>query len=93
LIDLTAPAPHVFAFGVKNACNEYQSSTWSHKRRSVVTIHDNIHFFYFNGTLVPPDPDKSDEFKAAVVTSFHKLNSPITPFAHELPLASEGKAK
>lgn len=59
LIDLTSDTPHVFAFGVKNACAEYHWASWG-KKRSVIAIKDNIRFTYSNGKLSPPPDDFGD---------------------------------
>jgi hypothetical protein len=59
LIDLTGDKPRVYAFGVKNACAEYQWASWG-KKHSVIAIKDNIRFTYSNGKLNPPPDDFGD---------------------------------
>jgi hypothetical protein len=53
LIDITISPVKVIAFGVKSACNEFQSASWGEKR-SVISIKNNVKFIYENGKITLP---------------------------------------
>lgn len=53
LIDVSVQPAKVFAFGVKNACNEFKKASWGEKR-SVIALKKNVSFVYENGKLTPP---------------------------------------
>jgi len=53
LIDVAAKPAKAFAFGVKNACNEFGWASWGGKR-SVISLKKNVSFVYENGKLTPP---------------------------------------
>lgn len=53
LLDLSGSPPKVFAFGVKNACNEFHWASWGDKR-SVIALKHNVKFVYEDGKLIPP---------------------------------------
>jgi hypothetical protein len=53
IIDYAAQPTKVIAFGVKNACNEFQSASWG-ENRSVISIKNNVKFIYENGKIILP---------------------------------------
>lgn len=85
LLDLTGTKPHVYAFGVKNACAEYHWSSWG-KKRSVIAIKDNIRFTYSKGKLTPPPDDFGDG--SPFSRRFPEDGKPLRmwPFVEELPI-------
>lgn len=52
-LDLATTPASVFAFGVKNACNEFHWASWGDKR-SVIALKHNVRFVYESGKLAPP---------------------------------------
>jgi hypothetical protein len=53
LVDISKKPTKVIAFGVKNACNEFQWSSWGAKR-SVIALKRNVQFVYENGKITLP---------------------------------------
>lgn len=84
LVDLTNGKPHVFAFGIQNASNEYHWASWG-KKRSVIAIKRNVKFVYENGKLTPPKKD-NDLFLAIKPTMFETPVEKLDPFVDELPV-------
>lgn len=82
LIDLTGDKPHVYAFGVKNACAEYHWASWG-KMRSVIAIKENIRFTYSNGKLTPPPADFGD---GTPVNIRPPADPRSWPFVEEIPI-------
>lgn len=82
LLDLTGAKPRVFAFGVRNACNEFHWASWG-KKRSVIAIKRNVKFIYENGKMTLPKKDNdlfSDIQPTKELTAVEKLE----PFVEEL---------
>lgn len=82
LIDLTGTKPHVYAFGVKNACAEYHWASWG-KKRSIIAIKENIRFTYSNGKLTPPPADFGD---GTPVNIRPPADPRSWPFVEEIPI-------
>jgi hypothetical protein len=53
IADYSTAAAKVIAFGVKNACNEFQSVSWG-ENRSVISIKNNVKFIYENSKITLP---------------------------------------
>ena len=53
LIDLQQQPFKTIAFGVKKACNQFQSASWGEKR-SVLSLKNNVKFIYENGKMTLP---------------------------------------
>lgn len=53
LLDLSMQPTKAIAFGVKNACNEFQWASWGTKR-SVIALKNNVKFTYQQGKITPP---------------------------------------
>ena len=53
LLDLAKVPVKIFAFGVRNACNEFHWASWGEKR-SVIALKKNVSFVYESGKLTPP---------------------------------------
>ena len=85
LIDLTSTKPHVYAFGIKNACAEYHWASWG-KKRSVIAIKDNIRFTYSNGNLSSPPDDFGDGTPLSRRFPEDGKSLRMWPFVEELPI-------
>lgn len=88
LIDLTGDKPRVFAFGVKNALNQYHWASWG-KKRSVIAIKHNVKFVYKNGKLTPPKKD-NDLYLTIKPTMFETPVEKLEPFVEEVSLKGLG---
>lgn len=86
LIDLSYNPPKVFSFGVKNACNEYEWSSWSNKR-SVISLKHNVKFVYQNGKIIPPAKGERlwESIEPPHAGSGMAVDD-LVPFGEELPL-------
>ena len=82
LVDLATDKPRVFAFGIKNASNEFHWANWG-KKRSVIAIKRNVKFVYENGKLTPPKKD-NDLFLTIKPTMFETPVEKLDPFVEEL---------
>lgn len=54
LVDASIRPVKVIAFGVRGACNLFESVKWGRDRRTVISLKKGVRFTYEHGTLVPP---------------------------------------
>jgi hypothetical protein len=88
LLDLSLTPVKVIAFGVKKACNEFQSASWGDKR-SVIAIKNNVKFVYENGKLT--SPAKGAKLFEMIEPPHSSRGGGLTeedaiPFAEDVPL-------
>lgn len=53
LVDASQRPVRVVGFGVRGACNLFDSAKWS-RDRAIITLKKGVDFIYAHGTLIPP---------------------------------------
>ena len=92
MVDVSAKPAAVFAFGVKNTCNQFSWASWS-KSGGVIVLKENVKFQYKAGRLIPPPAD--DAFFQGVLPTPNAIKDgavvadEITPFVVRLTKADQ----
>lgn len=82
LVDLNATPPTVFNFGIKNACNNIEWTSWKGKN-GVVAIKHNVKFRYDGKMIIPP----TNEEEIYSTISYSAAKGSLEPFVRTLSVA------